>query len=394
MNVIEFLLQKMCLDEDEMSHLLITVVSKYQTLEMLKLLIRFGAELNKGCVYLSCELGHLEKINFCYETNKTTLIFPFISELMKMASTHGHLHLIKYFESLQLIEQQQRQPNPNLKGLIEDCLTKAVSSGQLQVVKYLNEEIDQSLFGENKGIRFKISENSKLAIIASSKNNIVILKYLVDLNGARLEDEKNSKNCLLYAASNGNFEMIQYLVDEKKMDVNKIGTNGENPISSCFYASGEDIILKNIRFLIERGALVHDKTDGVGKTAISLAAFKGYLKIAKFLILEMKVNVNIVDKNGSSPLYLCCMLSRTNFEMLKLLVENGNADVNLCESKMNYSPLWISISYKNEQFARYLIEKGSDLTVYDKLSRRTPFKIAMEMGLVDLAMYIKEKGGN
>ena len=106
---------------------------------------------------------------------------------------------------------------------------------------------------------------------------------------------------------------------------------------------------------------------------------------------------------GCKPIHVAALLGK--YDMVKYLVENG-ADINARNSK-DITPLLSSLQdtydklikdkgyaeIKNRQkIAIYLIEKGADISVFDRL--KTPLHYAVKNGYEDLVKILVNKGAN
>ena len=59
-----------------------------------------------------------------------------------------------------------------------------------------------------------------------------------------------------------------------------------------------------VRFLMDNGAKVNEKTETNGYTPLHLAVLNGHLEVMKMLVEEGKAMIDERAKNGSTPLYL------------------------------------------------------------------------------------------
>ena len=87
-------------------------------------------------------------------------------------------------------------------------------------------------------------------------------------------------------AKSGRKNMVQYLVSDLKMDINKGSKYGIVPLTAAISAGHEEIAY----FLIEAGADVHAKDADKLNSAVC-AAHKGMVGLAKHLILEKHVSL-------------------------------------------------------------------------------------------------------
>jgi uncharacterized protein len=130
-------------------------------------------------------------------------------------------------------------------------------------------------------------------------------------------------------------------------------------------------------------------TDENGQTLLLIACMKGYSQLAKYLVDENSLLVNIETPSGYSPVHYCAKYGQLN--CLKVLYENGS----LINSQTNsgFTPLHLTAMNGNLEIAKYLMERGADLTLKDDLSR-TPFDLATSYAYNDLLKYFNDFNEN
>lgn len=79
-------------------------------------------------------------------------------------------------------------------------------------------------------------------------------------------------------------------------------------------------------------------------------------KLAVKHFVEAGASLDVATKEGFTPLMLCLM--KKEFDMIKVLIDSGKANINKVTSKGTV--LHYAIESKNEQFVSYLIGKGAD----------------------------------
>ena len=183
-------------------------------------------------------------------------------------------------------------------------LLHAVKGGHLDVCKWLINEKGAEAGGKN------------ILIEAASHGHPDICRWLVNEKGTDVnaKEEDNGETALMYAALNGNSDIVAFLV-EAGADVNETTKDGYTALMTATIGGHFDVV----RFLTEHGADVNAKAY-YGTTAYILATDGNYQEIARFLA-EHGADVNAEDAYdetaSSKPL--------TFFELMKtfLRMENG-----------------------------------------------------------------------
>ncbi|ORX78968.1 ankyrin, partial [Anaeromyces robustus] len=112
-----------------------------------------------------------------------------------------------------------------------------------------------------------------------------------------------------------NSEDIAKILINHEADVNKRNIYNETALMmACQYRS--HLLVK---LLLEKGAEVDVQNDKRGETALIIISNYYYsLDILKLLVVQGKANVNLVNKKGESPLILSCLTN--NIEHINILV--------------------------------------------------------------------------
>ena len=160
--------------------------------------------------------------------------------------------------------------------------------------------------------------------------------------------------------------------------------------------------------------------DRRGFTALYFAASNGHLRVAKFLVEEAKVNLDLASCGGQSPLWVAAYHGRDDLALY--LLEQG-AKVDKVNDKnctpllaaadsgrdsvakaliakganMNYSnkwgqtPLFTAVQKNHPRVVEVLVASGADVNKSDRQGL-SPLHVAVERGFVDIAVCLMEKG--
>jgi ankyrin repeat protein len=180
---------------------------------------------------------------------------------------------------------------------------------------------------------------------ACIKNDLKSVKELI-IKGADVNyfSPYDGTTLLMIAASNGNMEIIKYLVEEG-VDINAKNYRGANVL--MFIANKDMDVFK---YLIENGADIYNKTND-GMTL--LMAFSDNFEIINYL-LEKGQDVNDKRSDGYTVLMFASM--NGSLEIVKYLIEKG-ADINDVEVS-GKNALILAEEYNQYEIADYLKSLG------------------------------------
>jgi ankyrin repeat protein len=305
------------------------------------------------------------------------------------------------------------------------------------------EKLDALLKQEDKLLNWE-ELGVKLLCLSIEKSNMPMVKFLLSIN-VDINRSARSYLPIMYAAEQGNIEMIDYLIN-KGADPGKIAPSNyyalyiavardkldavkhliakgvkvdicsenkrtplhiavalaKNEIAEYLISEGADINFKSstgktplIYAAIEKGTvdtiklLIYKKADLEsrniwGATALHFAAMKGKLDIVR-LLLENKANLNCRLNDGGTPLHLASEYGKV--DVMKILLEHG-ADIN-ARINFNSTPLHYAAANGKLEAVKLLVEKGAD--PFTRCSSfNTPLLMAEEDGHSEVADYLKQ----
>ncbi|CAG2212473.1 unnamed protein product [Mytilus edulis] len=250
-----------------------------------------------------------------------------------------------------------------------------------------DEDTVEVLLNNNADINKEDKEGWTPLKSASVNEHYQIVKKLLMKNADINKVDHEGWTSLMSACKVGNFKVINVLLEHVKYaaDVNCYSeSTGDTPlIIACTYSDDGEII----KLLLEKGA-DWKKQNNIGQTALLLACMYGktqnvsklldyrvdkdvtdkdgvsplkaacqglYLEIVDLLI-KAGANIDIADLNGYTPLISAC--ETQNHELVELLIRN-KANINK-STPDGWNPYLIAIKNHDDEIANLLIKKGAD----------------------------------
>ncbi|KAI3868638.1 hypothetical protein MKX03_013148, partial [Papaver bracteatum] len=168
--------------------------------------------------------------------------------------------------------------------------------------------------------------NSKVNLIAKYDDGSGLAKTVMSVK------DDNGIGVIHFAAVEGKLNVLKYLIEELKLDVNMKDLKGRSPLLHATVAGHMNVV----EYLLGQGA--DPKTsDPKGYSPLHCAGEKGYTDILTKL-LSRGVDVNGASENGTP---LAHAAAHGRLEAIQILLEN-NANPDLCSGR-SFTPLTGSI---------------------------------------------------
>lgn len=180
-----------------------------------------------------------------------------------------------------------------------------------------------------------------------------ICKHLIDEGAMKIPANKH-KNLLRHAFEGGHFKVAKLLLEAGA----SVWMEYEGMLSLCLALNNKHCTEDIVKSIIEAGfphnEIIHKPHN---QTALHVAVLMNHLSIVEYLLSEFKVNPNVKDILGRTPLHYSAEMNY--IIMTEMLVIYG-AKIDI-ECNNNFTPLFYMIAHGNLSSVELLLTLGSDI---------------------------------
>lgn len=285
-------------------------------IEIVQFLITIGSILHSnGESLLNVSCSNFEMFKYLVSIGcsaEQTVLFDAIYE--------ANIDILKYMVSIGC--PCGIRENDGNTALIVGCLQK-----NLELIQFLI----------HNGCRDQLNDVNEQSLsplnVASSKGDLAVVKYLVSL-GAKVKSAYHSS--IYFAAEYGNLGVVRFLFEETDIDKEKertfVAENGSTPV----LLSSSNGNLELVKYLVANGFDFNSQETN-GLNAVWCAAARGHLEVVKFLVsvgadFEQKSNKGVSswkiatkNKHEGVATYLRSLMAESVERMKKELLETKQA---------------------------------------------------------------------
>jgi len=288
---------------------------------------------------------------------------------LRLAAIRSHFHIVKY-----LVEEKGVKPSNDIRVLhmtvmagdhLKEIFTYLVAHGAdingidptlgTPLMLSIREDADFKL------TRWLVEQGADVTVVtptgtavhnAVEYGDLSILDFLLKHNGDKLLTTGDSRDFtpLTVAAHKGRNDVIKFLVNEWKADVNYI-----TDVNPLFMAIQNDNI-ETSKLLIELRAGVNIVQEKMKCYPLHLASSNNFLDIVDLLI-KHGAEVDCKDPRGYTPLFMAASEGYTEC-VQKLL--NGGADVNYRSMDDYTTAIYHAANANRTKVVRVMLEHGAD----------------------------------
>lgn len=207
---------------------------------------------------------------------------------------------------------------------------------------------------EHKSIAFDpfslVGENA--LSMAASNGNFGLIDRLLNQSGVEgLEKSHRRANslALIHATWHGHENIVRLILEKSDIDSNASNSHG----STGLLISAEDGHEGIVRLLLGRGEIEVNLQDGDGDTALICAAREGHIEIMRILLERSGIEVNLKNKNGRTALVQATV--KGHGDIVGLLLERKEICIN-SQTDDGTTALILAVRYGYEEIVRLLLK--------------------------------------
>ena len=211
---------------------------------------------------------------------------------------------------------------------------------------------------------------------ACQNGEVDVVRYLLALGVLDVDaEDDHGERPLDDACDNGHVEVVKVLVEDGGADVDVEGKNKYGPIYSACYGGSVEIL----RVLVDAGSGGEGRDGGVWVSGLAKAAEEGHVDLVREL-MGIGVGVDaVVDAVGMEQTALCRASRGGQVDVVRVLVEEGGADVNKA-GREGWTPLWFACEEGKEDVVWVLLEMGATIQERADDWGRTLVSLARDAG--------------
>jgi ankyrin repeat protein len=278
--------------------------------------------------------------------------------------TFLHQSFAEFFlakSSLQLIKEQNKN-DKELEQILRD-------ERHFLIRKFLNDLMEND---ENQGEHTKDTEKedfNKEIENCCRENLLSLLKYFIQNEGANL---KTKNEFLVIASKNGHKEIVAFLL-KNDIDVNQQGEYGWTALISASLKGQKEIV----QILLQDKKIQINQQEKNGHTALILASVGGHREIVQMLLQVENIQINQETKLGKTALIEASRYGQK--EIVEIFLQDENVQINQ-QDKHGLTALMLASQKGHKEIVQMLLKdkkieinqqnKRSGLTALIEASRR------------------------
>jgi hypothetical protein len=165
------------------------------------------------------------------------------------------------------------------------------------------------------------------------------------------------------------FKANGFAIDQIKKDAEAMFTTPTQEMIAAYIPEVLDAVRKNdlkkVKELHKAGILTINGCNKFGESTLHLACRRGYTDIVRYLLDEVKVDVNMRDDYYRTPLHDACWTTAPEFDLVELFLSRAPHQL-LMQDVRGFTPFDYVRGEHNGKWLRFLWERKAILRPLDK----------------------------
>lgn len=265
-------------------------------------------------------------------------------------------------------------------------IMRAVANGSFEVARIL-------MNTDGIDLQERGNSNSSLLHLAVKKDDVEMVKLFSPFFDVNVTNSSNQTPIFIAALMNA-IHCLRFFLENPKID---LSIRDNNMSLTCFVMAVFSRSLECAKILFDTNKF--DVNDDKGqRTALSFAALNGDCEMMKFILSLEKVDVNKVDVNLLSPIFMA--IDSANVECVKLLLQRPEIQLNnvnkLKETPLLYACSMLDRNGNQEEYieiVKVLVNQpGIKLNCRDAFGR-TPLLVATAYDSAEIVSFLLKTPG-
>ena len=332
-------------------------------------------------VHLACRYGTAEFVQFLIEqkhcdpnsrnNNKDTPVH--------LASKYGNVEILRYLVEVKQCSVAQQNHDGNTP------LHLACMFQFFETVQYLvRKQQDLTIIANRK--------KELPAHTACCKHSLDIVKLVTSPSNVTTKAHHNGATPLHVASEHGSLEVVKWLIEELHCDPNIEDDDSLTPLHyACGHTRYYEYLYHNkesFQILVAEYLVANCGCDPMkirqSISPIKKACKAGNLKLVKALTC---MNVNCIDGNGDTPLYLACR--EKQLEIVRFLTQLEKHFSQEIQNKKGELPLHIACAHGSLELVKLVSD--CDINTLTRNGKDAPVHIACRHSQIETVVYLTQE---
>eukprot|EP00538_Stauroneis_constricta_P002382 CAMPEP_0119556368 /NCGR_PEP_ID=MMETSP1352-20130426/8354_1 /TAXON_ID=265584 /ORGANISM="Stauroneis constricta, Strain CCMP1120" /LENGTH=492 /DNA_ID=CAMNT_0007603321 /DNA_START=52 /DNA_END=1530 /DNA_ORIENTATION=+ len=254
-----------------------------------------------------------------------------------------------YWEVARFLIEELGQYHSPFSFCRETPLYFASRNGHLPTVRYFVEVVGV----DTKN--YETIDRRTIAFPAAGGNHVAVLRYLLERDAVDINaQEQNGFQALHLACKNGSFDAVKCLMESGKAELDTpAAQTGWTPLHMFMHKG----CLEEIKYMLRYDEVDVNKKTKQELTTLQIASYFGRWEVVKHLVEQYRMDVDVQDALGVSPLHAAAQAQENHFEVAQYLVHSCGSHINTTDNSGS-SPMHVALARGHDDMLECIL-RGS-----------------------------------